>query len=84
VCQTGWYGIKCDKKCGRCSRTFPNCQLTTGDCQECEYGWRGDNCDQPSVSTVAVSTTKDTGTLFFKISKDKNAIHRKQHLPSIF
>jgi len=60
VCTAGWYGQKCDKKCGHCAMTWPNCQFTTGACQECEGGWTGDNCDKSELSSTIPPTPKPT------------------------
>ena len=55
-------------KCGRCKKSSPYCQVTTGACVACDYGWAGPNCDEPSSTTVETTgqlqtTPETTGEL---------------------
>jgi len=62
VCPAGWYGSKCERKCGRCATTYPNCQFITGACQACEIGWIGDNCDELQLTSTSPSTKIPSST----------------------
>jgi len=58
VCRPGWYGPKCKRQCGHCAKTVPNCDVKTGVCKICQYGWTGGKCVKP----VATTTVRSTGT----------------------
>lgn len=45
VCNDGWYGESCEKKCS--NNCFDEiCDKTTGKCTLCKFGWFGDKCNQ--------------------------------------
>ncbi|KAL3869702.1 hypothetical protein ACJMK2_042354 [Sinanodonta woodiana] len=48
VCDSGFYGPKCNQRCGRCKRNKGTlqCDRQTGKCEDCNNGWYGWRCDK--------------------------------------
>lgn len=44
ACRSGFYGVSCNKTCGKCLNNSA-CDPTSGACLNgCQYLWSGQNC----------------------------------------
>jgi len=57
VCQNGFYGEKCDKKC---SLGCISCDQNTGDCFECKIGYDGSQCESTCSSNMECNSCANT------------------------